>query len=87
MGVGKLRTVVDLPAFTRGVSGGVRGPYDTDGALLLEGDRVKGTSGGFPGESAIVMRATWGTLICVRLDSSGQICSSAAHLWKKDPTQ
>ena len=83
----ELRTVVVLPPCTGGVSRVVHGAYDTNGALLLEGDRVKGTSGGFPGEGGIVMRATGGALISVRIDSSGQICSSAANLWKKDPTQ
>lgn len=71
-----------LPAVP-GVSRNVRSPYDVDGALLLEGDRVIGTSGGAPGEGGIIVRAPGGPLIDVRVDSSGRVWSSAASLWRK----
>lgn len=55
-------------------------PIDRNGALLRSGDRVLNATG-----SGIVMRAE-GTLIDVRLDSTGEYLSSAAKLWAKEET-
>jgi hypothetical protein len=77
------KTVGTQPSSTTGVPRDVHNPYDRDGALLLEGDRVIAASGDLPGEAGIVVRASGGPLISVRVDSSGQVWCSAASLWKK----
>jgi len=61
----------------------VDNPYDIEGVLLVEGDNVIGASGGFPGECGIVVRASGGALIHVRVDSSGQVWGTTASLWRK----
>lgn len=56
----------------------LRDTLDKDGRVLAEGDRVCGA-----GETGYVTRAAGGSLITIRLDSSGRNLSSSATLWTK----
>lgn len=55
---------------------------DKKGRVLTEGDRVRGATA-HHGETGFVTRAAGGTLISVRLDSSGHNLTSAGVLWTK----
>jgi len=68
------------------VNSTLKATLDQRGRLLAEGDRVQGTRSRFIGERGLVVRAAGGTIINVRLESSGQTLASAANLWTKvDP--